>query len=350
MVARLRGSRRPAASSSRRAPSPRAGRWRRCAAARTWPCSSTRSSMTASPVPFFGRPAMTAPALALLALHFDCAVLPARVERLEGARFRLTLEPPLPLPRSGDRGADVAALMAARQPDARTLDPRAPRAMVLAAQPLAGLAPEQQSEGDRGEGGGGEPQRHAPATARGARGAPPGRRGSRRAGRRPRATSRRPAGRGCATGAGSRRAASSSVSIRCRSRASGPRLSRIHSSTSGRASAQILTLGSSRRPTPSTSTIVFCSSSSCGWVSISNCSVTWKSCASSRAIEISCSGRPRIGSPIERQAWVKASSERARGHIAGVEMHLGDAAVIAGQEADQHVGEDSSASCGRAGP
>ncbi len=30
------------------------------------------------PVPFFGRPAMTAPALALLALHFDCAVLPAR--------------------------------------------------------------------------------------------------------------------------------------------------------------------------------------------------------------------------------------------------------------------------------
>jgi len=38
------------------------------------------------PVPFFGRPAMTAPALALLALHFDCAVLPARVERC-GARI-----------------------------------------------------------------------------------------------------------------------------------------------------------------------------------------------------------------------------------------------------------------------
>ena len=62
-------------------------------------------------VPFFGRPAMTAPALALLALHFDCAVLPARVERLSGAHFRLTIEPPLPLPRSGDRSADVAALM-----------------------------------------------------------------------------------------------------------------------------------------------------------------------------------------------------------------------------------------------
>lgn len=64
-------------------------------------------------VPFFGRPAMTAPALAMLALHFDCAVLPARVERLVGARFRLTIQPPLPLPKSGNRTADVAALMVA---------------------------------------------------------------------------------------------------------------------------------------------------------------------------------------------------------------------------------------------
>jgi Kdo2-lipid IVA lauroyltransferase/acyltransferase len=64
------------------------------------------------PVPFFGRPAMTASALAALALRFDCDVLPARVERLGGARFRLTVFPPLPLPRSGDRHADVAALMA----------------------------------------------------------------------------------------------------------------------------------------------------------------------------------------------------------------------------------------------
>ena len=65
------------------------------------------------PVPFFGRPAMTAPALALLALHFDCAVLPARVERLQGAHFRLTIHPPLPLPKSGERAADVAGLMEA---------------------------------------------------------------------------------------------------------------------------------------------------------------------------------------------------------------------------------------------
>ena len=63
------------------------------------------------PVLFFGRSAMTSSALAALALRFDCDVLPARVERLGGARFRLTVFPPLPLPRSGDHHADVAALM-----------------------------------------------------------------------------------------------------------------------------------------------------------------------------------------------------------------------------------------------
>jgi Kdo2-lipid IVA lauroyltransferase/acyltransferase len=62
-------------------------------------------------VPFFDRTAMTSSALASLALRFDCDVLPARVERLGGARFRLTVFPALPLPRSGDHRADVATLM-----------------------------------------------------------------------------------------------------------------------------------------------------------------------------------------------------------------------------------------------
>ncbi len=62
-------------------------------------------------VPFLGRTAMTAPALAELALKFDCPVVPARVVRLEGARFRFIVEPPLEMPRTGDRKADVAALM-----------------------------------------------------------------------------------------------------------------------------------------------------------------------------------------------------------------------------------------------
>jgi len=63
------------------------------------------------PVPFFGRLAMTAPALAHLALRFSCDVLPVRVERTEGAHFRLTIFPPLPVTRSGDLAADAALLM-----------------------------------------------------------------------------------------------------------------------------------------------------------------------------------------------------------------------------------------------
>jgi KDO2-lipid IV(A) lauroyltransferase len=62
-------------------------------------------------VPFFGRDAMTAPALARLALRFDCAVVPVRVDRVRGARFIITAEPPLPLPRSGDDATDIRTLM-----------------------------------------------------------------------------------------------------------------------------------------------------------------------------------------------------------------------------------------------
>ncbi|MDE2576119.1 MAG: lauroyl acyltransferase [Rhodospirillales bacterium] len=61
-------------------------------------------------VPFLGRPAMTAPAAAALALRFGCPVVPAHVQRLGPARLRVVCEPPLPLPASGDRRADVAAL------------------------------------------------------------------------------------------------------------------------------------------------------------------------------------------------------------------------------------------------
>lgn len=62
-------------------------------------------------VPFFGREAMTAPALALFALRFDCAVVPTRIERLGGARFRLTFYPALEVAQTGDRHADVKAIM-----------------------------------------------------------------------------------------------------------------------------------------------------------------------------------------------------------------------------------------------
>lgn len=62
-------------------------------------------------VDFMGRPAMTAPAVAHLALRFRCPVVPGRIERLPGARFRAIVEPPLVLPESGDRRRDTLELM-----------------------------------------------------------------------------------------------------------------------------------------------------------------------------------------------------------------------------------------------
>ncbi len=63
------------------------------------------------PVEFMGRTAMTAPAVATLALKFRCPVVPGRIERLPGARFRAVVLPPLPLPDSGDTQRDVLDLM-----------------------------------------------------------------------------------------------------------------------------------------------------------------------------------------------------------------------------------------------
>ena len=62
-------------------------------------------------VPFFGRPAMTAPALAQLALRRKLVVTPMRLERLTGASFRVTIEKPLTYRDTGRGDADVLALM-----------------------------------------------------------------------------------------------------------------------------------------------------------------------------------------------------------------------------------------------
>ena len=59
---------------------------------------------------FFGHPAMTAPALAAMALRYGVPVIPGHVERVGPARFRLICEPPLILPDSGDRRQDQIAL------------------------------------------------------------------------------------------------------------------------------------------------------------------------------------------------------------------------------------------------
>lgn len=58
----------------------------------------------------FGRPAMTAPAAAAFALRLRCPVIPCYVLRDGPARLRVVVEPPLPLPNTTDRTADILAL------------------------------------------------------------------------------------------------------------------------------------------------------------------------------------------------------------------------------------------------
>jgi KDO2-lipid IV(A) lauroyltransferase len=64
-------------------------------------------------VPFFGRPAMTAPALAQFALKYDCPLVPVHVVREGGFRFRVIVEPPLEVRPTGDRHGDLATITGA---------------------------------------------------------------------------------------------------------------------------------------------------------------------------------------------------------------------------------------------
>jgi KDO2-lipid IV(A) lauroyltransferase len=63
------------------------------------------------PVPFFGRDAMTVEAIAHFALKFGCPLYPTYIERLGGATFRLNTLPPLVISKTGDKEADVRAVM-----------------------------------------------------------------------------------------------------------------------------------------------------------------------------------------------------------------------------------------------
>lgn len=58
---------------------------------------------------FFGLPVKTNPLVPRLARQFDCDVLPTRTIRLPGNRFRIVVEPPMPLPRDAAGGIDVEA-------------------------------------------------------------------------------------------------------------------------------------------------------------------------------------------------------------------------------------------------
>ena len=62
-------------------------------------------------IPFFGEPVMTAPMVARLALQYRCPLHGAWCQRLGGARFRVTITPPLDIPDSGDMREDTRRLL-----------------------------------------------------------------------------------------------------------------------------------------------------------------------------------------------------------------------------------------------
>lgn len=62
-------------------------------------------------VPFFGRDAMTAPAIAELALRYDLPLIPARVFRTKGCHFEARAFAPLVVEKTGDTEKDVLAIM-----------------------------------------------------------------------------------------------------------------------------------------------------------------------------------------------------------------------------------------------
>ena len=63
------------------------------------------------PVPFFGRDAMTSPAIARLALKFDCPIVPAHVVRIGGHKQKFIISPPLEINKTGDQEQDVLNIM-----------------------------------------------------------------------------------------------------------------------------------------------------------------------------------------------------------------------------------------------
>lgn len=62
-------------------------------------------------VPFFGRDAMTAPALAKLALKRDLPIIPARIKRVRGTYFEIEILPPLVVEKTGDGERDSYNIM-----------------------------------------------------------------------------------------------------------------------------------------------------------------------------------------------------------------------------------------------
>ncbi|MBB44160.1 MAG: lauroyl acyltransferase [Rhodospirillaceae bacterium] len=62
-------------------------------------------------VPFFGVGAMTAPALAQIAIKYKCPAIPIKLERISACKFRVTVFSPISKPMTGNHRKDVELMM-----------------------------------------------------------------------------------------------------------------------------------------------------------------------------------------------------------------------------------------------
>lgn len=62
-------------------------------------------------VPLLDHPAMTAHAIAKLALNFDYPIVPCRTIRTKGANFQFVIHPPLVINKTGDKESDIYNIM-----------------------------------------------------------------------------------------------------------------------------------------------------------------------------------------------------------------------------------------------
>ena len=62
-------------------------------------------------VPFFGRPAMTAHAIARLALQFGYPIVPCQIVRTKGSYFRVIIHPPIDIQKTNNTDTDCYNIM-----------------------------------------------------------------------------------------------------------------------------------------------------------------------------------------------------------------------------------------------
>ena len=62
-------------------------------------------------VPFLGRDAMTASAIATMALKYNCTLVPVQIIREKGVNFKVKLYPPLKIEKTDDNDKDILTIM-----------------------------------------------------------------------------------------------------------------------------------------------------------------------------------------------------------------------------------------------